>query len=101
MNLRLETTPSGFVVSISGRRILAHSAADPCFFVGRGNDSIKMHRGRFTIDERLAERSPLAYAEIDGDTVMLSAAKGQPPRLAVTLEGNALALRSLDPSVNR
>ena len=78
-----------------------HSAAAPCFFVGRGNDSIKMHRGRFAIEDRLAERCPLAHAEIDGDTIMLSAAKGQPPRLAVTLEGDALELRSLDPSVNR
>src|SRR5581483_255599 len=101
MNLKLETTPSGFAVSISGRRILAHSAAAPCFFVGQGNDSIEMHRGRFAIEDRLVERCPLAYAAIDGNTILLSAAKGQPPRLAVTLEGNALRLRSLDASVNR
>jgi len=101
MDLKLETTPSSFAVSVSGRRLLSHSAAAPCFFVGRGNDSIEMHRGRFTIEDRLAERCPLAHAEIDGVSIMLSAAKGQPPRLAVTLEGNALKLRSLDPSVNR
>lgn len=76
MDLKLETTPSGFALSMSGRRILAHSAAAPCFFVGRGDDSIKMHRGRFVIEDRLAERCPLGHAEIDGNTLLLSAAKG-------------------------
>lgn len=101
MDLKLETTSSGFVVSICGRQVLIHSAAAPCFFVGQGTDRIAMDRGRFEIEDRLAERCPLAHAEIEGETIMLAAAKGQPPRLAVTLEGNALVLRALDPSVNR
>lgn len=101
MNLELEITQSGFAVSISGRRILTHSATAPCFFVGQGNDSITMHRGRFEIEDRVAERCPLAHAEMDGEMIALAAAKGQPPRLGVTLEANALVLRALDPSVNR
>ena len=101
MDLKLEATPAGFTLSINGRPILEHSAADPCIFVGRGNDRIAMHRGRFEIEDRLVERCPLAHAEIDGERIMLAPAKGHAPRLTLTLERDAIALQATDPSINR
>ncbi|GLR86389.1 alpha-glucosidase [Bradyrhizobium iriomotense] len=101
MDMRLETTQAGFTLSLDGRLLLRHSAAAPCFFVGRGNDSIEMHRGRFEIEDRLVERCPLAHAEIDGERIVLAVMKGQPPRLVIRLEGNALVLQTVDSTVNR
>ena len=101
MDLKLEATPAGFTLSINGRPILEHSAADPCIFVGRGNDRIAMHRGRFEIEDRLVERCPLAHAEIDGERIMLAPAKGHAPRLTLTLGRDAIALQATDPSINR
>jgi len=101
MDMKLETTPAGFTLSLNGRPILEHSAANPCIFVGRGHDRIAMHRGRFEIEDRLVERCPLGHAEIDGERIMLAPAKGQAPRLMLTLEENAIALQAADPSINR
>jgi sulfoquinovosidase len=101
VDMRLKTTPTGFTLSLDGRLLLSQSAAAPCFFVGRGNDSIEMHRGRFEIEDRLIERCPLAHAEIDGERIVLAVMKGQPPRLVIRLEGNALVLQAIDSSMNR
>jgi alpha-glucosidase len=101
MDMKLEATPAGFTISINGRPILNHSAANPCIFVGRGHDRIAMHRGRFEIEDRLVERCPLAHAEIDGERVMLAPGKGQAPRLMLALEGDAIALQATDLSINR
>src|SRR5262252_4573398 len=101
MDMKLETAPAGFTLSINGRPILSHNATSPCIFVGRGNDRIAMHRGRFDIEDRLVERCPLAHAEIEGERIMLAPGKGQAPRLILRLEGNAIVLQAVDPSVNR
>ncbi|MBV8700932.1 MAG: alpha-glucosidase, partial [Bradyrhizobium sp.] len=98
--MKLEATEAGFTLSLNGRPILKHSAANPCIFVGRGNDRIEMHRGRFEIEDRLVERCPLGHAEIDGERIMLAPGKGQVPRLMLTLEKNAIALQT-DSSINR
>ncbi|MBV9979456.1 alpha-glucosidase [Bradyrhizobium sp.] len=99
--MKLEATEAGFTLSLNGRPILKHSAANPCIFVGRGNDRIEMHRGRFEIEDRLVERCPLGHAEIDGERIMLAPGKGQVPRLMLTLEKNAIALQATDSSINR
>jgi sulfoquinovosidase len=101
MDMKLEASPAGFTLSINGRPILSHSAANPCIFVGRGNDRIAMHLGRFEIEDRLVERCPLSHAEIDGERIMLAPGKGQAPRLMLSLEGNAIVLQAADPSINR
>jgi alpha-glucosidase len=101
MDMKLETTAADFTLAINGRPILKHSAANPCFFVGRGQDRIAMHRGHFEIEDRLVERCPLAHAEVDGERIMLAPGKGQKPRLVLALEGNAIALQAADPSINR
>ncbi|MBV8920194.1 MAG: alpha-glucosidase, partial [Bradyrhizobium sp.] len=101
MDMKLEATEAGFTLSLNGRPILKHSAANPCIFVGRGNDRIEMHRGRFEIEDRLVERCPLGHAEIDGERIMLAPGKGQVPRLMLTLEKNAIALQATDSSINR
>jgi alpha-glucosidase len=101
MDMKLEATSAGFTLSINGRPILNHSAANPCIFVGRGHDRIAMHRGRFEIEDRLIERCPLAHAEIDDERIMLAPGKGQAPRLILRSEGDAIALQAIDPSINR
>src|SRR5215471_14114664 len=101
MDMKLEATEAGFTLSINGRPILSHSVMNPCIFVGRGNDRIAMHRGRFEIEDRLVERCPLAHAEIDGERIMLAPCKGQAPRLILLLDGDAVALQAADPSINR
>ena len=55
-HMKFETTPAGFTLSINGRTILQHDSTAPCIFVGRGQDRIEMHRGRFDIEDRLVER---------------------------------------------
>jgi hypothetical protein len=97
--MKLEVTPAGFMVCVDGRPILSHSAISPCVFVGRGNDRIAMHRGRFEIEDRLVERCPLDHAEIDGERIMLSPGKGQAPRLMLWPEGDAIVLRAVDLSI--
>src|SRR5690242_7508348 len=101
MDMKLEATPDGFTLSVNGRPILGHSAANPCIFVGRGNDRIAMHRGRFEIEDRLIERCPLAHAEIDGARIMLASGKGQAPRLMLAVEGSTIALEATDSPINR
>lgn len=101
MDMKLEATPGGFILSVNGRPILSHSAANPCIFVGRGNDRIAMHRGRFEIEDRLIERCPLAHAEIDGERIMLAAGEGQAPRLTLAVEESTIALQATGSSINR
>src|SRR5215471_7890611 len=101
MDMKLEATEAGFTLSINGRPILEHSAAKPCIFVGRGNDRIAMHRGRFEIEDRLVERCPLVHAELDDERIMLAPGKGQAPRLILLLEGDAIVLQAADRSINR
>jgi sulfoquinovosidase len=99
--MQLETSPTGFTLWLDGRTILKHDAIAPCVFVGRGNDSIEMHLGRFEIEDRLVERCPLTHAVVDGGRVLLSAGEGLEPRLILTIDGNSIALETPDPSINR
>jgi sulfoquinovosidase len=97
----LETSPAGFTLLLSGRTILKHDTTAPCVFVGRGNDSIEMHRGRFDIEDRLLERCPMTHAVIEGQRIVLSASEGQEPRLILTMDGNSIAMETPDTSINR
>jgi alpha-glucosidase len=100
-HMKFETTPGGFTLSLNGRTILQHGSTAPCIFVGRGRDRIDMHRGRFDIEDRLVERCPLTHAVVEGPRILLSASEGQEPRLILTMDGNAIAMETPDPSINR
>lgn len=99
--IELETSPTGFTLSLSGRIILNHDTNAPCVFVGRGQDRIEMHLGRFEIEDRLVERCPLTHAVIEGERVLLSAGEGLAPRLVLVIDGHSIVLETPDRSINR
>ena len=101
--MKLETSPTGFTLSLDGRTILKHDTNAPCVFVGRGQDRIEMHLGRFEIEDRLVERCPLTHAVVDGQRILLASGEGQSSRLVlnVDMEGASLAIEALDASINR
>jgi alpha-glucosidase len=99
--MKLEASPTGFTLSLDGRTILKHDTTAPCVFVGRGQDRIEMHLGRFEIEDRLVERCPLIHAVVEGARVVLSAGEGLEPRLSLAIDGNSIALETPDRSINR
>jgi sulfoquinovosidase len=99
--MKLEASPTGFTLSFDGRTILKHDTTAPCVFVGRGQDRIEMHLGRFEIEDRLVERCPLTHAVVEGTRVVLSAGEGLEPRLILAIDGNSIVLETPDPSINR
>jgi alpha-glucosidase len=101
--MKLETSPTGFTLSLDGRTILQHDTTAPCVFLGRGQDRIEIDRGHFEIEDRLVERCPLTHAVVDGARILLSASEGLQPRLIlnVNLDGASLAIETLDASINR
>ena len=60
-----------------------------------------MYRGNFDIEDYLIERTALRHAEVSGDSITLSSAPGQAPRLRLTLDCSAMRLTALDDTVNR
>src|SRR3954463_14889424 len=100
-SMRLETSPAGFTLSLDGRTILKHDISAPCVFVGRGQDRIEMHLGRFEIEDRLVERCPLTHAVVEGARILLSAGAGQAPRLILAIDENSIVLETPDRSINR
>ena len=99
--MHLERTDDGFRLLLGDRVILDHSVASPCLFVGNGRERMQMHRGNFDVEDYIVERTPLAYAEIDGDRVLLSFWPGQKSRLVLTVQDGALLFECPDPNVNR
>jgi sulfoquinovosidase len=99
--MHFETTKDGFALTIGNRTILSHSFENPAFFAGFGKERMDMYRGNFDIEDYLIERNALRHAEVSGDSVTLSSAPGQAPRLRLTLDGNAMRLTALDDTINR
>jgi len=63
--LTLERHDSGFSVLLNGIRVLTHTGAEPCVYIGRGVETIDMYRGNFDIRDRLVERVGLPGFSID------------------------------------
>ncbi|WP_018237613.1 alpha-glucosidase [Ensifer sp. BR816] len=99
--MKLETTATGFTLSLDERVIFSHSASSPCIYAGHGEERMDMYRGNFEIEDYVVERSPLAHAEIDGCRIVLSEAEGQKARLTLTVRDGAIEFSAVDPSVNR
>jgi alpha-glucosidase len=99
--MNLQSTATGFTLSIAGNTILSHSAEAPCLFVGQGDARMDMYRGNFDIEDYVVERSPLAHATVSGNTIAFSTAPGQPVRLVLTVADGAIAFAAPDKSINR
>ncbi|NVD41807.1 alpha-glucosidase [Ensifer sp. HO-A22] len=97
----LEKTANGFSLSLDGRTVLSHTADTPAIFAGRGEERMDMYCGNFDIEDYVIERVALAHAEVEGDTIHLSSAPGQPVRLVLTVGGDSLRLHAPDTSINR
>ncbi|KQM32294.1 alpha-glucosidase [Rhizobium sp. Leaf68] len=99
--MHFQKTANGFELAINGTAVLHHSADAPCFFVGKGEERMDMYRGNFDIEDYVVERVALTHAELEGDRITLSTAKGQPPRLRLSVVDNSVEIEALDPSINR
>ena len=96
---------TGFAIRLGGTTILTHAAGAPCIAVGRGQAHVAARRGHFDVSQSAVERIVLAHAEVDGDRIRLAERAGGPwlLELAVSITGNdaVIALRALDPTLNR
>lgn len=99
--IRLQALPDGFKVYLGGHLVLSHSAASPCFFVGIGQERIDMYRGNFDIEDYVVERSPLRYAQIENNNVLLAVAEGHAPRLRLIVNAGSIAIEPMDTTINR
>src|SRR5580693_3845435 len=107
--MRLLQHADGFDLFARERLLLRHRSDRPCFLVGAGSPSKRMHKGHFKISDYVTKRIPLQSAVIylKGSTwkVVLAPSLNAAPVLCVEFEAEAAALQmrltSLDPSVNR
>ena len=99
--MHIQTTDDGFVIDLAGKTILRHSAAEPCIFLGHGEERMDMYRGNFDIEDYVVERVALRHAVVGDFEISLSAFDGTPVLLRLSIEGNALRIESLDPRHNR
>ncbi|QCI99660.1 alpha-glucosidase [Agrobacterium larrymoorei] len=99
--MHFQKTADGFELAINGTTVLRHSAGSTCIFVGKGEERMDMYRGNFDIEDYVVERLALRHAEVEGDSVTLSDAQGQQPRLRLSISDNSVKVDALDPSVNR
>ncbi|MQB22488.1 alpha-glucosidase [Agrobacterium tumefaciens] len=99
--MHFQKTANGFELAINGSTVLRHSTDASCIFVGKGEERMDMYRGNFDIEDYVVERVALTHAELEGDRITLSTAKGQPPRLRLSVVDNSVEIEALDPSINR
>ncbi|MBB4000599.1 alpha-glucosidase [Aureimonas pseudogalii] len=99
--LALRAEADGFDLTLDGRLVLRHRADDPCLFAGRGEERMEMYRGNFDIEDYVVERSPLRHAAIEAGRIAFSSRPGEPARLRLHIEGNALRFEAPDASINR
>ncbi|MGN6500616.1 MAG: alpha-glucosidase [Tsuneonella sp.] len=101
----LEALETGFTLSLGGKTILAHTAEAPCFRVGRGEAEVHGRLGHFDLSQRVLEEHALRHVEIDGAVARFAAAPGSPwlleAEITVTGDDATIALRALDPALNR
>ena len=99
--LRVEAMEGGFDLRIDGTLVVCHRPAAPAFFLGSGRPDVQMHRGNFSLDDRLDERLALRVARVSPASVELSIAAGLPELLMLRIEGNQLHMVCADPTFNR
>ncbi len=99
--LNLEAVEGGFDLRIDGTQVVCHRPATPAFFLGSGRADVQMHRGNFSLDDRLDERLALRVARVSPAAVELSLEAGLPGLLTMRIEGNQLYMVCADPTFNR
>lgn len=103
--MQLIVIDGGFEIRHNETLLFAHTAAQPAFFVGHGEEKMEIYRGNFDIEDYLESRVALTHARIDGDKIHLSAAAGQPELLTATLHIDGddfkFAFEAHDASLNR
>ena len=57
--MQLIEKKDGFEVWQGNRILLTQSPQNPCFYVGRGEETVEMYRGNFQMEDYLTERIPL------------------------------------------
>ena len=101
----LVASPDGFTLSLAGVVLLRHARDAPCVFAGTGEERMAMYRGNFDISDYLTERSPLAFANIDGAMLHFRRDADGPVWLTLELQGDdgvaTLHIRYADPRLNR
>nr|WP_246346969.1 alpha-glucosidase [Sphingomonas jinjuensis] len=78
---------------------MRHRPEAPALFVGAGRADVDMYRGNYFLSDRLDARVPLTRCTVAGDVATLSADGA--PLLRLRIEGGAVAIEALDPSLNR
>jgi len=99
--MRLETIPDGFVIHSGDAVLLAHTETAPAITVGIGEALINAERGHFAFDETITRREILRHAVVNSGEICLSASADTPALLVLRVEDGAIALKSLDPALNR
>ncbi|MBB4858289.1 alpha-glucosidase [Novosphingobium chloroacetimidivorans] len=85
----------------AGREVLRSTPAAPAIFVAKGQPIVTMVRGNFDITDTPQERTALAFAQMDGESALLSAAPGAPPMLRLSAAGDSLRIETLQPGFDR
>lgn len=91
-------TTGGFVISMGGMELIAHSQDEPLMYIGRGDAEYSMHNGNFDIVDYPESRIPLTHVEIVEKAgvyeLSFCADKGENPLVKAILkeEDNALSI---------
>jgi len=97
----IEKRETGFALILNGCEIIHHTCENPAFFIGRGEESIKMYRGNFDVQDYVIERVALTHTILRGQEIHLSTHPDHPAQLILKKEGNHLTFEATDPAINR
>ena len=70
--LNIKTDDRRFALSLDGRELIDHSPEAPALFLGKGEETIRMFRGNFTVSDRVSERIALRFERLEGGTAVFS-----------------------------
>lgn len=99
--MQITATPCGFTISLGDLVLVDHSSDAPCLYVGQGDARMDMYRGNFDIEDYVVERTPLRHARVEGNSISLSSAEGQPVRLVLTIGEGGIDFAAPDQTINR
>ncbi len=99
LGLRFEAGIDGFDLRFGDRLVLRHTASCPALVMAQGDAEVLMYRGNFRIsDASTAELSPVSWRFCDGGIELLDDGA---PVASITLTGNAIEVRALQPQFDR
>ena len=90
----VKTGSNSLILSLDGRELLVHTPEEPAFFLGRGEETIRMSRGNFDVSDRVSERVALRFTGMEGDTAVFSSCElSGDYRLRISEDNGVLRLR--------